>query len=296
MTKPFVSVVIPVRNNPNGIEDTLTALQSQTYSKDLFEIIVVDNGSTDNTKEIIKRFPVKLLEEKEYINPYIARNKGIENAKGEIIAFTDSDCIPANDWIEEGVKALSKKEADLIGGKIVFTYSKRRTLAECIDSIVFLQQESLVRYRNSACTANLFVRRKVFDKIGAFSSTGISGNDVRLTNLAVQKGYKLDYADSAEVFHKARKLIELIKKVFRTGRGKGVGIRHGEKKSGAKFEFESTIKKPLLISVLNPSTLHKKMKAVKDNLNIINFLWSLLICYMLAAIGVFGVFWGFLIS
>ena len=96
---PFVSVIVPVYNDGQRIGKCIEALLIQTYPQAHFEIIIVDNGSNDNTRSVIEEHPVKLLVEDRIQSSYAARNKGIKNAKGEVIAFTDADCIPAPDWI-----------------------------------------------------------------------------------------------------------------------------------------------------------------------------------------------------
>lgn len=111
---PFVSVVIPVKNEEKHIRACLKAVLRQTYNKKMMEVIIVDNGSTDNTISIIKDFGnrVKLYKE---IQGTIARvrNFGAGKAKGDLIAFLDGDCLPDKEWLQFGVKKLY--ENDLVG-------------------------------------------------------------------------------------------------------------------------------------------------------------------------------------
>ena len=87
-----ISVIVPVRNNEEMIGDCIESLLAQDYPKEDYEIIVVDNNSTDKTTDIIKKYPVKYLHE-EKTGRGIARNTAVKTAFGEIIAFTDSDYI-----------------------------------------------------------------------------------------------------------------------------------------------------------------------------------------------------------
>ena len=98
MSRPLVSVIVPVYNRGEAIGKCIKSLLAQEYPKKKLEIIIVDNNSNDKTKDTIKKYPVKYLLEKEK-GSYAARNKGIEHAKGEIIAFTDSDCIADKQWV-----------------------------------------------------------------------------------------------------------------------------------------------------------------------------------------------------
>ena len=96
----LVSVIIPAYNEENTIESCLNSLLNQTIGKESYEVIVVDDGSTDSTSEIIKRYPVKLFRQGNS-GPATARNLGAKNSSGEIILFTDADCVAEPNWIEE---------------------------------------------------------------------------------------------------------------------------------------------------------------------------------------------------
>ena len=101
MHNPSISVVIIVRNAQDTIGNALESLMKQTLPKDNFEVTVVDNNSTDNTREIVKRYPVKLVIEEEVGNYGKLRNRGIKESKGAIIAFTDADGLPERNWLEK---------------------------------------------------------------------------------------------------------------------------------------------------------------------------------------------------
>lgn len=215
---PFVSVIVPVYNDPTGISRCLDALRSQTYSNDQFEVLVVDNGSTDDTREAIQEFDVKLLIEDEVQGSYAARNRGIENAAGSVLAFTDADCTPDPNWIEAGVETLQAEDADLVGGRVVFEFSEQKTAAERFDASVNMRNDKSVR-DGVAKTANVFVRRTVVDDVGLFPSHLPSGGDVHWTQTATDSGYRLVYGEQAIVHHPSRGLAELLRKQYRVGTG-----------------------------------------------------------------------------
>lgn len=218
-TPPFVSVVVPVFNDPVRIACCLDALLNQNYPRESYEIIVVDNGSTDETLDIIRRYPVRVLMETTMQSSYAARNTGIKVSKGEIIAFTDSDCIPVPEWISLGVHALTQQKADLASGNVRFTFSLEKTGAEIFDSLTNMQIEQNITARNVSKTANLFVRSTVFEKVGLFPQDCQSGGDVAWTGLTTRTGCRLVYEHGAEVAHPARKLMALLKKQYRVGKG-----------------------------------------------------------------------------
>jgi cellulose synthase/poly-beta-1,6-N-acetylglucosamine synthase-like glycosyltransferase len=214
-----VSIIIPVYNAEKNIDALIKSLLNLDYPKELLEIILIDNNSLDKTREIIKLYQVKLLEEKKIQSSYASRNKGIKNAKNEIIAFTDSDCIVTSQWIREGVKAFVSESADLVGGKVEFVYSKHKTAAELYDSITNIQTESNIKDMNAATTANLFVKSSLFERIGLFPDSAKSGGDIRWTSEATGAGFRLVYAPNAIVKHPTRRLKELLKKNYRVGTG-----------------------------------------------------------------------------
>ncbi len=216
---PFISAIVPVYNGERRIRACIESLLNQTYSRDRYEILIVDNASSDRTREIVQEYPVRLLVEDRIQSSYAARNKGIQNAKGEILSFTDSDCVASSRWIEEGVKAFNSTSADLVGGNVQFIYSERKTAAEIYDSITSMQVERDIKERSVAKTANLFVKSFLFDKIGMFPASVKSGGDVLWTSRATRNSFALTFASKAIVRHPARRLGALIKKQYRVGKG-----------------------------------------------------------------------------
>jgi len=214
-----ISVIIPIYNGKNYIKKLLDSLLDLNYPKNDFEIIVVDNNSSDNTIELVKKYPVRLLEEKSIQSSYAARNKGIKHAKYDILAFIDADCIASKAWIKEGIEPIVNEEADLVGGQVEFYFSKEKTASELYDSITNMQVEDNIRERGVAKTANLFAKKNIFNKIGLFPEDVQSGGDVQWTAKATSKGFKLLYNSKAIVLHPARKFKEIIKKQYRVGKG-----------------------------------------------------------------------------
>ena len=142
-------MVIPVYNDAEGLKLCLEALAKQTYPRHLTEIIVVDNGS-ENSKtieEIAQKYDRVIYTQEAKIGSYAARNQGISIARGEIIAFTDADCIATHNWLAKGVSNLLKtSQVGLVAGKIdlVYRHGEIKTAVELYESIMaFRQQEFL---------------------------------------------------------------------------------------------------------------------------------------------------------
>lgn len=215
---PAVSIIVPVRNGEKTIGTLLDALQKQDYPDDKMQVIIVDNGSQDNTIEIIKKYPVILEHENEKVSSYAARNKGLSIAHGEIIAFTDVDCIPEKSWISKGVLALDDQNADIAGGRIKFIFSERKSAAECFDSLNNLRNDRFIHYKLGAITANLFVKAGLFGKMGLFQEV-TSGGDINWTGKALNEGFSLIYVSEAIVCHPARSFVEILWKSWFRGTG-----------------------------------------------------------------------------
>lgn len=241
------SVIVPVYNDPLRIRKVLSQLVIQSYPKDSYEIIVSDNGSTDSTPRVIhdycEKYPdlVHMVIEDKIQSSYAARNKGLKIARGEILAFTDSDCIPDINWLFEGVKALRKNDASCGGGRIIFFFkSDVPNIYEHFDAGRKLKQEVFVKKAGFAATANFFVRRKIFDYYGLFRNDLISGGDYefgrRLTNL----GEKMIYIEDAVVKHPARATLRaILKKSRRIAEGQSqlqaLGLYDHKKVSWSRF-------------------------------------------------------------
>ena len=225
---PFVSVVVPVYDDPRLVL-MLEALRGQTYSRECYEVVVCDNDShTDvatQVQAIAKDVSARTVVE---VRPgaYAARNAALRDAIGAVLAFTDADCLPAADWLANGVAALSGPASpDLVAGRVdVFPSGFRMTASELYEAVNAFPQQRYVEQHHFGVTANLFVRRDVIDRVGSFDATVHSGGDREFCNRAVDAGFSLAYDDSVVVRHPARRtLAELRRKQRRTNRGMFVG-------------------------------------------------------------------------
>jgi GT2 family glycosyltransferase len=222
---PLVSVVIPVLHDPSGIRLCLEALLRQTYPPDRFEIIVADNGSTDGTRAVVERLRaearsrLRLVVEDQARTSYAARNRALRVARGEVLAFTDADCVPTPSWLECGVRALQTEAAACVGGRIVVTYRGAwPNVYEYWDSATRFNQEMYVS-RHYAATANLFVYAHVVARHGAFRPELISGGDREFGIRVWKAGEHLVYAPDAVVTHPARATLTAVyRKAMRLAR------------------------------------------------------------------------------
>jgi glycosyltransferase involved in cell wall biosynthesis len=225
LSQPFVSVIIPVFNDRDRLKTCLKSLEMQTYPQNLYEVIVIDNGSDaeQNIADAIAQFRGVLVAYESCPGSYVARNKGISIAKGEVLAFTDADCIPAEDWIEKGVKnLLATSNCGLMVGKIeiFFKNPNHLTLVEQYESIMaFQQKEHLEKYKYGS-TANVFTYKSVIDRVGLFDAKLKSNGDFEWGRRIAAAGYQQIYADEVCVAHPARhSFAELYKRTVRLAGG-----------------------------------------------------------------------------
>ncbi len=215
---PSVSVIVPVYNGEEVVRPLLSSLAQLDYPRDRYEIILVDNGSTDSTLRIAGEYPIRVMSEPSIRSSYAARNLGIAQARHEILAFTDADCVVDSHWVAEGVAAMAAQGAHMVAGRIEFTFSKYPSAGELYDSLVHMRNDVLVTARGRAVTANLFVRSGLFRDLGVFPPVQ-SGGDGLWTSRAVGAGHRLVYSANAIVRHPARPLREVLTKAARVGNG-----------------------------------------------------------------------------
>ncbi|CAM3029634.1 Glycosyltransferase 2-like domain-containing protein [Sphingomonas antarctica] len=196
-----VSVVVPHYQDPASLDACLTALTAQTFPKADHEIVVADNaspmGEAAVAKVIAGRARLTIAPEK---GAGPARNGGVAAAAGELLAFTDCDCVPEPGWLAAGIAAL--QNAPIIGGRMTVSTSSARTGPEVFETLFAFDNEDYVTRKGFTVTANLFCARTTFDAVGPFR-TGVS-EDTEWCWRARDMGYAIAYAPDAAVAHPAR--------------------------------------------------------------------------------------------
>ncbi|ABE63791.1 glycosyl transferase, family 2 [Nitrobacter hamburgensis X14] len=204
---PLISVVIPHLNQAGDLGACLASLQSQRLSPALFEIIVIDNGSTSPPVEVMARYPsARLLHEPEP-GPGPARNAGVRHATGEILAFIDADCRADPDWLLNVAQALrSLPGKTIVGGDVRIWPRNKETLTavEAYESVFGFRNKLYIERHGYSITANLSARRADLDKIEPF--VGIQfAEDMEWGERARSAGFQFHFLPNAIVFHPARR-------------------------------------------------------------------------------------------
>ena len=218
----MVSVIVPTHNCESFIKNCIDSLLSQDYPR--LEILVVDDGSTDRTIEFVRYFStrnpnVKLFTQ-EHESPAAARNVGVSNSNGEIIFFTDGDCIAPRNWVRSLMRYFDDEKIGAVGGAIkpaslttiweVFEQQRRENL--------YGKKPGLVEFLP---TCNLAIRKSILTKMGGFDETYRypSFEDFDLCYRIRRLGYKIMYDPAIPVYmHHEKTLRHVLNKALMHGR------------------------------------------------------------------------------
>lgn len=201
----LLSVIVPVYQQWHLVPALIECLERQTLPASSFEVLLVDNGSTDfnppselpaNTR--VLRCPTP--------GSYAARNEGARNARGAWFVFTDGDCRPRTDWLsnlQSAIAGLSDNRTLLAGAVEIVPSSARPNPYEIYDMVGGIPQSRYVG-RGYGATANLAVSRRTFEAVGGFDATRFSGGDAEFCRRAGAAGHAIAYVANAGVDHPAR--------------------------------------------------------------------------------------------
>jgi len=228
-----VSVIVPAYNAARTLPRCIVALMEQTIGRAAYEMIVVDDGSTDDTAAQADRPGVRLIRQT-HAGPAAARNAGIREARGDLLMFTDADCEPAPDWIEAMWQPFS--DPTVMGCKGVYRTRQRGLLPR------FVQVEYEEKYRSMAgahCidfidTYSAAYRKEVFVQEGLFAEDILAAEDAEFSFRLAQRGYRLVFNPQAVVYHThAESLMHYLRRKFRFGRWRArVYLRYPQKIGG----------------------------------------------------------------
>lgn len=212
---PFISVIIPVYNGEKDLLPLIDCLVNQTYNLKQVEFILVDNNSQDNTANLIKEkaqfyqnqhITIKYILANQIQSSYYARNQGIKNSQGEIIAFTDVDCRPQSDWLELLIQPFTDEKIMIVAGEIkgLKGNSILEKYAEENDTLSqkYTLANELYPY---AQTANLAIRKQALQIIGLFRPYLTTGGDADICwRLFQELQAEIKFVGRALVFHRHR--------------------------------------------------------------------------------------------
>jgi glycosyltransferase involved in cell wall biosynthesis len=251
---PQISIIIPVYNGAHIIGRLLDSIQQLDYPTDRYQILVVDNNSSDDLESVVANYPVKLLHERDVQSSYAARNRGIREARGDILAFTDADCAVHPQWLRrlqaafrdpmvggaagdtQGVEPARSWVEQVLNQRHHMSYiDQRGSSSGSVPKLYLsfdrpkrrlprlLRRLGIVTYRYDprlpqvpvAATANVAYRREVFEKVGSFDDTFIGGGDAEFAiRMQQQSDMKLVAAPDAIVYHRHRSSLRQLWRAY----------------------------------------------------------------------------------
>lgn len=224
---PFVSIIIPVYNDSERLKICLDALEKQDYPSDLYEVIVIDNASKEPVAPVTDQFARVTRVYEASPGPDVARNAGLAVAKGQYLAFTDSDCIPYPDWLRRGVEGLLKHpDVGLIGGRVdVFPQDANAiTIVELYESVFAFPTQLNIVAHHFMPTCNMFTTRQVFDKVGLFDPDLKTPGDEEWGQRVHAHGLELIYDPDLAIRHPARRTYAALHKKIKRITYRFVGL------------------------------------------------------------------------
>jgi len=221
-----ISIIIPAFNAQKTLPGLLESISKQTYKN--FELIIVDDASTDDTARIANSAHCKLIRLQENHGPAYCRNLGVRNASGDLIAFTDSDCRINPEWLAIMNRHFRGNDFQALMGKLILLPSS--VLGNSISALGFPAGGSVGfdkiwrvdenGFTNSLSTCNCAVKKDTFDRIGGFDESFPfpGGEDSLLAYRLNQSGHKIKYCNDVIAYHHARESLQgFFKWQFRRG-------------------------------------------------------------------------------
>lgn len=260
---PSISVIVPAFNNQGTLARCLAALEQQTLPRDRYEIIVIDDGSDDNTRALVRAHSRVQLLAQSHAGPAAARNLGVAHARGEVVLFTDADCEPAPDWIEQMLVPLA--DTQTAGAKGVYRTRQRALIARFVQMEYESRYERMARYMarhgriDFVDTYAAGYRRDVFVAHGGFDATFATASveDQEFSFRVAEQGHRLVFAPQAVVYHwgHAATLWAYARKKFKIGYHKVKVLARHTDKAWQDAHTPQTLKVQILISGLGLCSL-----------------------------------------
>ncbi len=247
---PFISVIVPVYNSAQTLPRLFKSLMQLDYDRQSFEILLVDNGSTDRSLHELNNFIEcfsgngSVYVEDRKVGSYAARNRALVEAKGDIIAFTDADCEVRRDWLKEIQRELTiRGRRAVIGGRVDLKaeVGEAPNAVEMYEMVLGFSQQSNVTVHGFSVTANLAAWKDAFEAIGIFAELKSKG-DFEWCRRASAEEFEIHYAENVVVEHPARNSIrDLVTKSRRVTGGqfdlRRLGTGGGQRTSSKKSAF-----------------------------------------------------------
>lgn len=210
---PFISIIIPAKNEEKLIGSCINSLNLLAYPKDRYEIIITDGLSTDNTVSVAQNLGAKVISNpKQTVSP--GRNIGFEHAKGDLIAFTDADCIFDNNWLTNCVKYFERDATVACVGGPNFTPDDESNFGKAVGFVfdqpifaagsIHARELKEVKEVVSIPGCNAIYQRSVLEKVMPLDESMLTCDDTKLNREIIDLGFRLLYTPDVVVYHYRR--------------------------------------------------------------------------------------------
>lgn len=223
----LLSIIIPTRNRAKYLVNALESITKQTFPQEEFEVIVVDNGSTDNTKEVVNSFQTKLKNLKYFYENtpglHVGRHKGLKESTADILVYADDDIEAFPTWLEGIHESLKSKDVVLVGGKnlpnfeseppawIKKMWNQKMKYGNVLGYLSILDFGDEVKEINPSYVfgCNFSIRKETLEVAGGFHPDGMPSELIKfrgdgesyVSRYILEKGYKTVYNPKASVYH-----------------------------------------------------------------------------------------------
>src|SRR3990172_6561828 len=242
--QPYFSIIIPTYDRPGQLADCLHSLVGLNYPHNCFEVIVVNDGGETKLEAIAYPFRNQInlnLITQPHSGPAAARNTGAAKAKGEFLAFTDDDCMPAPAWIQDLAANFTQKPDCIIGGRTInlLTDNIYSTMSQLILDVVYRHYNVKPHKSRFFATNNMGMPVNLFRVIGGFETTFTTSEDREFCDRSLYNGFQMIYARDALVYHAhLLKFRTFCKQHFNYGRGAFYFHKTRSKRSQGRIRLE----------------------------------------------------------
>jgi glycosyltransferase involved in cell wall biosynthesis len=212
-----ISIVIPTFNGAKVLGKCLESLTNQTVGREKYEVIVVDDGSNDGTKDVVAKYPVTYIYQQNS-GPAVARNNGVRRAEGDIILFTDADCEPQPNWVDEMIKPMN--DPQVVGVKGIYKTRQKELIARLVQIEYEHKYERMKKFKyiDFIDTYSAGYRKDIFTKYGGFDERypKASVEDQEFSFRLSRGGHRMVFNPEAVVYHRhSSRLMDYLRKKYK---------------------------------------------------------------------------------
>lgn len=202
------SIVVPTYRRPRQLAACLEALAALDYPRDRYEVVVVDDGSSNPPEDVVRGFRDRLdatLVSESHGGPARARNSGAAQARGDWLAFTDDDCAPAPDWLRRLAARFEQAPDCAVGGRVVNSLAANRysTASQLVVSWLYAYYNADPERARFLTSNNFAMAVRTFRALGGFDETypNAAAEDREICARMLERGGRIIYAPEAVVVH-----------------------------------------------------------------------------------------------